>query len=338
MVEPMQDVSPMPFMDGVFFGYQAVAALKAGVELGLFSAVAEGADRPEALGERIGAPARAARILADFLTVRGFLQKHDGRYRLTPDSAAFLDRRSPTYIGGIVDFLAAPEHLALALNDPAATVRAGGSPGLGTLSGDNPIWVKFARAMVPFAAPLAQAVAARVVAWPTPPRKVLDIAAGHGLFGITVAQAVPAAEVIAVDWDNVLTVARENAARLGVAKRHRTIAGSAFDVDWGDGYDLILLPNFLHHFDADACVGLLRKVRASLAPGGRVLACEFVPNPDRVSPPGPAMFSFVMLMTTPHGDAYTAAELDAMGRKAGFGGIATEALAPSPQTLVEFLV
>src|SRR5438132_1399036 len=79
-------------------------------------------------------------------------------------------------------------------------------------------------------------------------RKVLDISSGHGMFGIDVAKHNPQAHVYALDWKNVLEVARENAARFGVAERFHTIPGSAFDVDMGSGYDLVLLPNFLHHF------------------------------------------------------------------------------------------
>jgi SAM-dependent methyltransferase len=158
------------------------------------------------------------------------------------------------------------------------------------------------------------------------------------MFGISVALAAPAAQVTALDWAGVLEVARANAEKFGVADRFQEIAGSAFDVDWGDGYDLILLPNFLHHFDPEACTGLLEKVRRALAPDGRAFAVDFVPNPDRVSPPRPAMFALVMLFSTPHGDAYTSAELDAMGQQAGFQGIVDTPLPPAPYTLVEFLV
>ena len=312
-------------------------AISVAVELDLFSAIAEGVGTAETLAHRIGAAERGLRILADFLTVRGYLQKQDGRYQLTPDSATFLDRNSSAYMGSMVEFLAAPEMLEQAFRDPTAVVRAGGALGLANLAPDNPVWVKFARAMAPAANRNAQTIAGLVAAWPAPPGKVLDIAAGHGLFGILVAKAVPAAQVTAVDWGNVLTVACENAARLGVADRYRVVAGSAFEVNWGDGYHLALITGFLHHFDAEGCVALLRKVRASLAPGGRVLVTEFVPNADRVSPPLPAAFALTMLLTTPHGDAYTAQELEAMALAAGFRGVTTASLSPSPQTLVELL-
>jgi 2-polyprenyl-3-methyl-5-hydroxy-6-metoxy-1,4-benzoquinol methylase len=167
---------------------------------------------------------------------------------------------------------------------------------------------------------------------------VLDIAAGHGMFGISIALAARGARVIALDWAGVLEVARANAEKFGVAHRFQEMKGSAFDVDWGDGYDLILLPNFLHHFDQETCTELLKKVRRALAPRGRAFAVEFVPNSDRVSPPQPAIFALVMLFSTPHGDAYTLAELGEMGQQAGFRGIAGTPLPPAPSTLVEFLV
>jgi hypothetical protein len=91
----------------------------------------------------------------------------------------------------------------------------------------------------------------------------------------------------------------------------------------------VLLANFLHHFDRDTCVSLLKKARASLAPQGKVLAVEFVPNEDRVSPPFAASFAFMMLGSTPRGDAYTAAELKEMGQAAGFGRVT---VTPQPET------
>jgi hypothetical protein len=132
-------------------------------------------------------------------------------------------------------------------------------------------------------------------------------------------------------------VAQENARAAAVADRYRTVVGSAFDADWGSGFDLVLLPNILHYFDRDGCVALLRRVRSSLARGGRVLAVEFVPNRDRVSPPLQAAFAFFALATSRGGDAYTVDDLHDMAHAAGFVGVSAQPLAPTAQTLVEFL-
>ena len=128
----------------------------------------------------------------------------------------------------------------------------------------------------------------------------------------------------------MLEVAKENAQKAGVADRYNTIEGSAFDVEFGSGYDLVLLTNFLHHFDPPTCETLLRKVHAALADGGRAVTLEFVPNEDRVTPPDAAGFSMMMLTGTPSGDAYTFAELERMVANAGFS---RSTLHPLPPTI-----
>jgi 2-polyprenyl-3-methyl-5-hydroxy-6-metoxy-1,4-benzoquinol methylase len=163
---------------------------------------------------------------------------------------------------------------------------------------------------------------------------VLDIAAGHGLFGIEVAKQNRQARVTGLDWAPVLRVALKNAEKAGVKDRYDMLPGSAFDVEFGGPYDVVLLTNFLHHFDKPTNVGLLKKVRAALKPGGRAATLEFVPNPDRVSPAMPAAFAMTMLTTTAAGDAYTFAELEAMYAEAGFKGISEHPIPMSPHTVV----
>ena len=204
----------------------------------------------------------------------------------------FLDESSPFAMGRSLDFLAAPEIIALFLDDPASFVRRGGSNGLNVIAPDNPIWVRFARAMMPFAAATAKKVVAHISTFPETPYTVLDIAAGHGLYGIEVAKAFPDALVTALDWAEVLTVASANAQEAGVADRYRLFAGNALELDWGGDFDLILFPNFLHHFDFETCMSLLRKVKANLAFEGRALSVDFVPNEDRISPSYPLCSPF----------------------------------------------
>ena len=164
--------------------------------------------------------------------------------------------------------------------------------------------------------------------------KVLDIASSHGAFGLAFATRNPNAEIVAVDWANVLELGVENAKAAGVANRYSTIAGSAFDVDYGTGYDVVLLTNFLHHFDPPTNEKLLRKVHAALAEGGRAVTFEFVPNDDRVSPLGVAGFSLVMLASTPSGDAYTFAEFDRIFKNAGFSQSELHEIPPAIQQLI----
>src|SRR6185312_6100755 len=247
----------------------------------------------------------------------------------------FLDKRSPAYIGGATEFLCSPM-LTAGFQHMTEAVRKGGTAidGDGTLGPEHPIWVNFARGMAGMMAMPAQMMAKLVDPNADRKLKILDIAAGHGLFGINFASQNKQAEVTALDWKAVLEVAKENAQKAGVSDRYHTIEGSAFDVDFGSGYDLVLLTNFLHHFDPPTNETLLRKVHSALADGGRAVTLEFVPNEDRISPPETAAFSVMMLGSTPNGDAYTFPELERMFRNAGFGSSELHQLPPSIQQVV----
>jgi len=139
---------------------------------------------------------------------------------------------------------------------------------------------------------------------------------------------------VALDWPNVLGVAKENAAKAGVADRYSTIEGNAFDADFRNGYDIVLLTNFLHHFDIATCEGLLRKVHAALKQDGRAVTVEFIPNEDRITPPDAAAFSVIMLAETRGGDAYTFSQLERMFGNAGFSRSELHPLPPTIQQVV----
>lgn len=325
-------VTPERFFSAVN-AFQQTEAMKAAIELEIFTVIAEGSSTAAAIAKRCAAAERGVRILCDFLTIHGFLTKNGDEYALAPDSALFLVRSSPAYIGGAIGFLLTP-HIREYHERLTEAVRRGGSAiGHGTLDAENPDWVKFAQAMMPLMYMPAELMAAELRK-AGEARKVLDVAAGHGMFGIAVAKHNPGAQIYASDWKNVLEVARKNAENMGVGSRYHLIPGSAFDSDFGGGYDLILIPNFLHHFDVPTCATFMRKVHAALGPGGRAAIAEFVPNPDRVTPPIAAAFSMMMLASTPSGDAYTYAEIEGIAKSAGFARVEA---APEPlgiQTLV----
>ena len=304
---------------GTVTAYQRSAAVRGALDLDLFTAIGAGRETAPALAERCGASPRGTRILCDYLSAAGLLAKEDDRYALTPDSATFLDRASPACLASAADFMYSAE-IRGAFAEVAQAVRRGGTvlPSGGTVAPEHPVWVRFARAMAPLMRGPARAVVEAVPVDAARPLRVLDVAAGHGVFGLAFAERYPRAEITGLDWPAVLEVARENAVSAHAAERYRTIAGSAFEADLGGPYDLLLIPNFLHHFDPPTAERFLTRARAALAPGGRAVTVEFVPDEGRVTPVPAAMFALVMLCTTAAGDTYTFAELDAMFRRAGF--------------------
>lgn len=330
----MAHPDPMPIWQ-ILTGFQQSAAFRAAVDVELFTKIAEGNHTAADIAKACGAAERGIRILADVFTVHGFLTKNGNEYNLTEMAATFLDKDQPTYLGSVVDFIMSEGQMR-GFSDLTNAVRNGGSriTGEASLDPNSPMWVTFAKAMMPMMYPAAMAIAGDLGYEKDAKLKVLDIAAGHGIFGIMVAQHYPNAEIYALDWANVLTVATENANRMGVGDRHHLIEGSAFEADLGEEYDVVLVTNFLHHFDAETCTNFMKKVNAALKPGGKACILEFVPNDDRVSPPGEALFSLVMLAATPAGDAYTFAELKKFCDDAGFSHTEHIPLPPTPQHLI----
>jgi len=319
----------------IMTAFQLSHAFKAAVEIELFTKISEGNKTVATIAGATGSAEKGVRVLSDVLTVAGLLSKSGSEYSNTEAASFFLDKNSPAYVASAVEFIMGPTQMRGFL-DLTNAVRNGGTTvtGDGSVDPESPMWVTFARAMAPLMYPAAEAIAANI-GLPTDRKiKVLDIAAGHGLFGVTVAKHYPNAEVYAVDWANVLTVATENAEKFGVADRHHLLPGSAFDVEFGDGYDVILNTNFLHHFDKPTCEAFMKKLAGSLADGGKIMTLEFTPNDDRVSPPPQALFALIMLAATPGGDAYTFAELKEMCEGAGLTRNENIPLSPMPQNLI----
>jgi hypothetical protein len=315
--------------------YQRTAALRAAIDLDLFTLIGEGERTTHELSESSDASLRGIRILCDYLAVIGFLAKVGGTYRLTPTSAVFLSRKSPACMATIARFLNSPK-LMSGFTNFTETIRLGETQlaSGGVNEPEFSEWVTFAESMTPVMGSACKAIAEHCGKADGHRVRVLDVAAGHGLFGIAVATRTPKAEITAQDWPNVLEVAHRNAVLAGVADRYRLLPGSVFDVDLGEGYDVVLVTNLLHHFDERSCTQILRKIHHGLSDKGQLINLEFIPNEDRVSPPIPATFSLMMLGLTSGGDAYTARQHEHMLYNAGFNKPTITPVPQSPQHLI----
>jgi 2-polyprenyl-3-methyl-5-hydroxy-6-metoxy-1,4-benzoquinol methylase len=336
MATPSSNTRPTPeHIFNTLNAYQETLALSTAIELDLFTAIADGANEVASVAQKSGAAERGIQSLCNYLTTLGFLTKQDGRYALTPESSVFLNKRSPAYMGAIAGFLANDVIMKKFSSLTEAVKKGGSAAGHGdNQEANDEMWVSFARSMAPITVPSAGFIAQLTGMAQGKACKILDIAAGHGMYGITMAKVNPNARVTALDWPNVLAVAKENAQAAGVADRYATRAGSAFETDLGEGYDYVLLTNIFHHFDHPTCEKLMKRVHAALKPDGQAITLEFVPNEDRISPRTPAMFSLLMLATTDAGDAYTLAEYEKMFRNAGFSRTTLHPIPDMPQQLL----
>ncbi len=318
--------TPARIFDTLLLSGLRADALTTAIELGLFTAIADGARTAEAIATKCSASVRGIAALCNFLTVNAYLSKSGDDYELTAESRQFLNRHSPAYVGSVAEFYADRRKALTAVGESVRTGVAAGPI-------SDEAWVTFAESMIPAAAPVARAAAERLDAASLGAIDVLDVAASHGEYGFAIARANPRARIVAVDLPDVIATATRRAKQSGFADRYRTIAGSVFDVPLEGPYDLVLLPNLLHNFDLATNEAMLAKLFAAIKPGGRLATIEFVPNDDRVSPPWPAQFTLVMVAQTA-GNAYTFSELDAVLRKAGFAKSESYPLPPTPQTLI----
>jgi methylase of polypeptide subunit release factors len=312
------DTVTLPMIFETLGAFRRTAALKTAIELDLFSAIGNGSATSAELAKRCSASERGIRKLCNNLVVLGFIKAVDDRYVLAPGAAAFLDRHSATWVGTPASEAIAGAPLLAAFGALTEAVRKGGTAldGDGTLAPEHPIWVAFARAMGVPGALFARMLADCLCENAAPPHKILDIAGGHGLYGIEFATREPETKVFAVEWPQVLEVARANAEARGVSGRFNAIPGDASTVEFGSGYDLALITNFLP--DLGSTEDLLKRVRSALIDDGRVALFEIMLNEDRVSPPAAVDLDLALLATTPSGETRTAAQLSQALRRAGF--------------------
>jgi ubiquinone/menaquinone biosynthesis C-methylase UbiE len=315
------------------WGYAPPLLIEAAVRHGVFDTLDQGPLLAEQLASRTNTSPRGLRMLLNALVAIQLLRRDaSGRYALTEESATFLVGSKPSFQGGIF------RHISTQLMpkwiDLTEIVRTG-KPARGVNKSEEgaAFFEKFVEDIFPMSYPAAQALG-KELNFGNKPAKVLDIAAGSGVWGIALAQAWPQAHVTAVDWEGVLPVTRRVAGRFGVGNRFNYVAGDIQTVNLGSGHDVATLGHILHSEGEARSRSLLKRVFDALAPGGTIAIAEFVANDDRTGPPNALIFAVNMLVNTDEGDTFTFAELSQWLREAGFENPRTlDAPGPSPLLL-----
>jgi len=297
-----------------FCAFERTLALRTAIEMDLFTQIGAGANTISKLAAASKASERGLRVLCDLLTVQGHLSKKGWRYQLTLNSRFYLTRASPAYLGSAVKFLASDAVIG-AFCGLRRAVKRGAGPRM-CLD-----WVEYARSMAPVAERFADMAAAALKIESARPMQVLDLGAGHGLYGLAIAARNRLAHVFALDLPQVLRIAVRNASRAGLRDRYHALPGDALKADFRGPYDLVIAANLTHHFDAATNLRLFQKSRRALKRGGRLAVIDCVWATDRVSPSRNAALALNLFASNPRGAIYTFQDYASLLRSAGFRSV-----------------
>lgn len=324
-----EELSPRPLMR-ILGDFANSQILDASIEYDFFTLIDKGFQTADEVAREAGTNPRATRIVLDSLIASALVEKKDGRYNLLPISETFLVKGKPAYMG---DF----RHVALALWDGMANLKESlktGKPLSRMDTGDElVVWEKLVVGIIPIAEPVAKALCDILrIGTDRKGLRVLDIAGGSSIFGMTILGRDPSAQVTQLDWPNVNAVAMKLNRARGLEGRIRFIDGehrsAALEMDY---YDLVLASNFCRFESPKGNQALFRKAYEALKPGGKLVVNDFLPNEERTGPTFALRFSVYTLTHTPEGECWTQSQYEDWLRLAGFASI--ESHADIPKTL-----
>lgn len=328
----LNDIEPNP--EKIFemtFAFQTSRVLLAGVDLEVFTHIANGYDTAPDIAKVANADTRGMEILLNSLTGFNLLTKHDGRYGLTPIAEKFLVKGIPSYYGDIVQV----EDLVWEDWRNLTKVVRTGKPFIQVdreEEGES-FFEKLVTIIFPMSYPGAKAAAEMLGVGNTWKNlNILDVAAGSGAWSIAFAECDPDTRVVAQDWPNVINVTKKFVNKFGLEGRYNYLPGDLRKVDFGHNlYDLVILGHICHSEGAENTIKLISRAYDSLKDDGMLLIADMIPDDERCSAAFPLLFAVTMLISTAEGNTFTMREYREWLLNTGFHDIKTlDVPGPSP--------
>jgi len=297
-------------------GYQESRVLLTAYELGIFTAVGDGAKSSAEVAHAINADARATDRLMNALCALGLLAKKGGLFSNRTLAARYLVEGKPEYMTNLMHANNQWKKWSLLTE----AVRRGTSVSPVTDRGKSEDWPRsFISAMHWRGASLAAELVSKIDI--TGVSRMLDVGGGSGVFAMTMARKREEMQAVVFDLPEVIPITKRYIEEAGMSDRVKTTAGNFMTDDFGSGYDLVLFSAIFHMNSPSQNKELLDKTYRALEPGGRVVVSDYVLDETRTRPARGAFFALNMLVSTNAGDAYTESELREWMDAAGFHGV-----------------
>ncbi|HEY0694591.1 MAG TPA: methyltransferase [Kribbella sp.] len=306
--------------------FWASKTLLSAVELQLFTHLGVDSMSGEEIRERLGLHPRGTYDFLDTLVALQFLERDgdgsDGRYRNTAETAAFLNRQSPTYIGGILEMRNARSYQfwgslteALQTGKPQNEIKQTGRPMFDELYSDPARLEQFMNAMAGISLGNCQVLADRFDF--SKYKTVCDVGGATGQLCTILARRHPHLRCTTLDLPVVAPIAEKTIATAGLSDRVAT-ASVDFFVDALPGADVITMGMVLHDWNLDQKMHLIRSAYDALPDGGALIVIENLIDDARRENAFGLMMSLNMLIE--FGDAFdfTGSDLAGWCREAGF--------------------
>jgi len=335
MKRPKKDrVTPERLMQ-FGFAYAPPLIIGAAVSNKVFDSLASGAKTVAQLSKETGAPARGLRVIMNALVGLELLKKdRREKYSLTPESTAFLLSNKPSTQAGFFGTIL-PQLISRWLR--LADVVRDGQPAVAVNqeTEGTEFFSQLVENIIPMSYPSAQALGDHLkVSKAKNDIRVLDLAAGSGIWGIALAQKSPRVRVTAVDWAGMIPTTKRITRKFGVTDRFQFIEGDLLEANFGTGYNIATLGHILHSEGEERSRQLLKKTFRALKSGGTIAIAEWLVNDERTEPLPSLMFAVQMLVNTEKGDTFSFNEIKTWLEEAGFKKVCKlEAPGPSPLIL-----